>query len=100
MLSRSLNDQVKAVCSTGPAGNTGQMLTMYGVMQSDGNIFQGDVVSDSFHKASPDEDNILEQIYRSKYVRIVIMKILNFKSDEEKFLLKGIQHITTKLNWV
>ena len=38
--------------------------------------------SNSFHKASPDEDNILDQIHRSKYVRIVIIKILNFKSDE------------------
>ena len=45
----------------------------YSVMQSDG--FYGDVVSDSFHKAYPDEDKILEKIYRSKYVRIVIMKI-------------------------
>ena len=34
---------------------------MYNVMQSDGNSFYGEVVSDSFQKASPDEDNILEQ---------------------------------------
>ena len=65
-------------------------------MQSDGNSFYEDVVSDSFHKTSPDEDNILEQIYRSKYVWIVIMKILNFKSDGAKWILKEIQHITTR----
>ena len=53
----------------------------YSVIQSDGHSFYGDVVSDSFHKASADEDNILEQIYRSKYVWIFIVKILNFKSD-------------------
>ena len=35
----------------------------YSVMQSDGNSFCGDVVSDSLHKASLDVDNILEQIY-------------------------------------
>ena len=50
----------------------------YSVMQSGRNSFYGDVVSDSFHKAFPDEDTILEQIFRSKYVRIVIMKILDF----------------------
>ena len=32
-------------------------------MQSDGNNFYGDVVSDSFTKTSRDLDNILEQIY-------------------------------------
>ena len=72
-------------------------------MQSDGNSFCGDVVSDSFHRASQDEDNILEQMYGSKYVRIFIMKILNFKTDGAKCMyLKEIQHITTRnsLNWV
>ena len=53
----------------------------YSVMQSNGNSFYGNVVSDSFHNASSDEDKILKQIYGSKYIRIVIMKILNFKSD-------------------
>ena len=65
-------------------------------MKSDGNSFCGDVVSDIFHKASPDEDNILEQIYRSKYVRIFITKILDIKSDGAKFILKEIQHISTR----
>ena len=32
----------------------------YSVMQSDENIFSGDVVLDSFHKASRDEDNIVD----------------------------------------
>ena len=45
-------------------------------MQSDGNSFCGDVVSDSFNKTSRDEDNILEQIYKSKYVCIINMMIL------------------------
>ena len=45
-------------------------------MQSDGNGFCGDVVLDIFIKASRDEDNILGQIYRSKYVRIFILIIL------------------------
>ena len=44
-------------------------------MQSDGNSFAGDVVLESFNKASQDEDNILDQIYKSKYVRIFIMMI-------------------------
>ena len=37
----------------------------YSVMQSDGNSFYGDVVSDSFGKTSRDEDNILDQINKS-----------------------------------
>ena len=45
-------------------------------MQSDGNSFCGDVVSDSFIKASRDEDNILKQIYEGKYARIIILVIL------------------------
>ena len=46
----------------------------YSVMQSDGN--SGDVVLDSFNKKSRDEDNILNEIFESKYVRIIIMMIL------------------------
>ena len=45
-------------------------------MQSDGNGFCGDVVLDSFIKASRDEDNMLDQMYKSKYVRNFIMVIL------------------------
>ena len=44
-------------------------------MQSDGNAFCGDVVFYNFIKASRDEDNNLDQIYKSKYVRIFIMII-------------------------
>ena len=40
----------------------------YSVMQSDGNSFCGDVVSDSFNNTFRDEYNILDQIYKSKYV--------------------------------
>ena len=48
----------------------------YSVMQSDGNSFGGDVVSDSFNKTLRDEENILDQVYKSKYVRIFIIMIL------------------------
>ena len=36
-------------------------------MKSDGNSFNWDVVLDSFDEASRDEENILDQIYKSKY---------------------------------
>ena len=45
-------------------------------MQSDGNSFCGVVVSDSFNKTSRHKDKILEQMYKSKYIRIIIMMIL------------------------
>ena len=45
----------------------------YGVMQSEG--FDWDVVSDSFNKTLRDEENILDQVYKSKYVRIFIIMI-------------------------
>ena len=47
----------------------------YSVMQSDGSSFCEDVVLDT---GSRDEDNILNQIYRSKFVRDFIMMILTF----------------------
>ena len=40
------------------------MAYTYSVMQSDGNSLLGNVVLDSFNKASRDEDNILGQIYK------------------------------------
>ena len=49
---------------------------MSSVMQSDGNRFGGDVVFDSFNKASRDEQDILDQIYKSKYVCIIFLIIL------------------------
>ena len=45
-------------------------------MQSDGNGIYGDIVLDSFNKASRDEDNILDQMYKRIYVQIFIMMIL------------------------
>ena len=39
---------------------------MLRVMQSDGNSFCGNVVLDGFTEAYRDEDNILDQIYKSK----------------------------------
>ena len=47
----------------------------YSVMQADGNGICGEVVLDSFNKVSRDEDNILYQMYKCKYVRIFIMMI-------------------------
>ena len=43
-----------------------QIYRSYSVMQSDGNSFWGDVVLDSFNKASRDEDNIVEKKYINK----------------------------------
>ena len=48
----------------------------YSVMQSDGNNICGNVVFNSFNKASRDKDNTLDQVYKSKYDRIFIMMIL------------------------
>ena len=42
-------------------------------MQSDGNSFCGDVVLDGFNEIFRDEDNILDSIYKSKNVHIIIM---------------------------
>ena len=56
-------------------------------MQSDGNSYCGYVVSDRFNKASRDEDNILEQIYKSKYVRIIIFMILILYNIIQKCIL-------------
>ena len=49
------------------------------VLQCDaieGNSFCGDVVSDSFNKKFRDDDNILDQLYKSKYVGMIIEMIL------------------------
>ena len=51
-------------------------MTGYSVMQSDGNSFYGDVVLESFNDIFRNEDNILDQIYKSKCVQIIIMIIL------------------------
>ena len=53
-------------------------LKSYSVMQSDGNSYCGDVVLDSFNKVYWDEDTILEQIYKRKYVRIFYSNDFNF----------------------
>ena len=47
-------------------------------MQSQSNRFLGNVVLGSFNNASRDENNIVDQYIKSKYVRIFIMMILNF----------------------
>ena len=44
----------------------GLVIFMYSVMQSDGNNFYGDVVSDSFNKTYRGEDNTLDQISKSR----------------------------------
>ena len=48
----------------------------YSVMQSEWNRFCGDVVLDSFNKASWNEDNILDQTNKREYVRISFLMIL------------------------
>ena len=45
----------------------------YSVVLLDGNSFCGDVVLDSFNEASQNKDNILDQIYISKYVQTVAL---------------------------
>ena len=61
-------------------------------MHSDGNSFCGDGVSYIFNKTSQDEDNILYQIYKSKYVRIIIMMILILYNFMRKYLLTLQNH--------
>ena len=56
-------------------------------MQSDGNSSCWDVVSDSFNKTYRDEDNILNQVYQSKYVLISIMMILILYNIIRKYIL-------------
>ena len=62
-------------------------------MKSDGNSFCGDVVLDSFNKASRDEDNTLDQEYKSKYVRIFIMMILILFNIIRKCVLTQQYHL-------
>ena len=54
-------------------------------MQSDGNSFCGDVVLNRFNKASRDEGNNLDQVYKSKCVWIFIMMILILYKIIKKF---------------
>ena len=70
----------------------------YSVMQSDGNSFCGDVVSDSFNKQSRDENNILDQIYESTYARIIIMMIFILYNIIKKCLLIGTTVVALKPN--
>ena len=41
-------------------------------------VYLGDVVLDTFNNAFRDEDNILDQIYKTKHVRIFFMMIFDF----------------------
>ena len=59
----------------------------YTVMQSDGNRLYGDVVSESYNKTSRDEDNISDQISKSRYVRIIIMIISILYNIIRKYIL-------------
>ena len=56
-------------------------------MQSDGNSIFEHVVLDSFNKGSRDEVNILDQIYKKKYVRITIMVFIILYNIVRKYLL-------------
>ena len=71
---------------------TEQRRMVYTVMQSDGNSFSGDVVSNNCNKTSRDEDNILDQIYKSKYVWIFIMMILILYNIIRKCILTQQWH--------
>ena len=58
-------------------------------MQSDGDSFCEDVVLDSLNEASRDEDNILDQIYKSKSVHISIMMFLiHYKNLQKSILIQ------------
>ena len=65
-------------------------------MQSDGNSIAGDVVLDSFNRAFWDEYNILDQINKSKYVRIIFMMIIILYNIIQKLFLT--QQIALKPN--
>ena len=56
--------------------------------QSGGDRFSGDVFLDIFNKISRNEDNFLDQIYVSKYVRINIIKVLILYNIIRKCILK------------
>ena len=64
----------------------------YSVMQSDGNSFYGDVVSDNFDNIYRDKDKILDQIYDIKYVCIIIMMILILNDIIRKCILRLQKH--------
>ena len=53
-------------------------------MQSDGNSFYGDVISDSF-KTCRGEDKIVDHMYQIKYVYINIMMIFFIKLYENAY---------------
>ena len=57
-------------------------------MQSDGNSLFGDIVLESFIKVSLDEENILDQAFKKKYVRITSMMICILYNIIQKFRLK------------
>ena len=57
--------------------------------------FCGDVVSDIFNETSRDEDNILDQIYKGKYVRFII--IMTIFILIRKYILKLQKH---QILWV
>ena len=63
---------------------------VYSVMQSDGNSFGGDLVLDSFNKTFLDEDNNLDQVYKSKYVLIISVMILILYNIMRKCILTTV----------
>ena len=69
----------------------------YSVIQSDGNSFCGNVGPAGFNKTSRDEDNILDQKFKSRYVRIIMMMILFLYKIICKFILT-LQYSTNKFD--
>ena len=56
---------------------------MYSVIQSDKKSFHGDVVLVSFTMVYKDENSILDQKYKKKICRRIIIKFLNIRAIEE-----------------
>ena len=67
----------------------------YSVMQSDANSLCGDVVSDSFNKICRNEDNILKQIYKSKYVCLYY-----YFYDFNSYLIHTVTTVALKPNFM
>ena len=61
-------------------------------MQSDGNSFCEDVVLNSFNKEAREEDNILDKVYKRKYVRTFIMMILFLYDIIRKCIITQQKH--------
>ena len=69
-------------------------------MQSDGNSFCGDVVSETLTWHIQIKTAFYTMNMKIKYLGIFIIKIMNFKIDEENAYFKKIHNNTELINWV